>query len=361
MAWIKPLHGKGRIDWAGEILAGDPAIVDNWENVDRAVDIVNNWRSVHSYPLHSMKMTLKRRAKKICPSAIVAQRLKRLASIRLKLKLSKDAGKHPNLSQMQDIGGCRAIVDSISQVRKIEDKFGDASKKNPNRGPQHSKTYDYIETPKASGYRGIHLIYRFRSDSEEHSCYNGQRIEIQIRTRPQHYWATAVETYSTFSGEALKSNIGSDQWKRFFALVSSSIAIREKQPTVPETPTTMEQIRPELLELYTSLNVKNVLSGWAAITKFTAEDSHDEIRAAAMYLLVLDPSTFSTTLYPYSSEKATDANAHYARLEKEQPDLQAVLVSVDSVAALRTAYPNYFLDTTSFLNIVEKAIAHEDE
>ncbi len=361
MAWIKPLHGKGRIDWAGEILAEDSTSPDNRINVDGAIDIVNNWRSIHSYPLHSMKMTLKRRAKKICTGAIVAQRLKRLASIRLKLKLSKDAGKHPNLSQMQDIGGCRAIVDSISQVRKVELKFSDSSKKSPNRGPQHSKTYDYIEYPKESGYRGIHLIYRFRSDSGEHSCYNGQRIEIQIRTRQQHYWATAVETYSTFSGEALKSNIGSDQWKRFFALVSSSIAITEKQPTVPETPSTMEEISPELRTLYTSLKVNNVLSGWAAITKFTAEDSHDDVRAAAMYLLVLDPSTFATTLYLYASDKAATANAHYAQIEKDNPELQAVLVSVDSVSALRTAYPNYFLDTTAFLRIVEEAVFDENK
>jgi hypothetical protein len=43
-----------------------------------------------------------------------------------------------------------------------------------------------------------------------------------------------------------------------------------------------------------SLNVRDVLSGWAAITKHTAEGSHDEVRTAAMYLLVLDPGTFDT-------------------------------------------------------------------
>ena len=53
-----------------------------------AVDIVNNWRASHSYPLQTIKMTLKRRAKRVCPTALVAQRLKRLASIKLKLNLS---------------------------------------------------------------------------------------------------------------------------------------------------------------------------------------------------------------------------------------------------------------------------------
>jgi hypothetical protein len=35
-----------------------------------------------------------------------------------------------------------------------------------------------------------------------------------------------------------------------------------------------------------------------------------------------------------------------------------VLVSVDSVASLRRAYPNYFADTHMFLEIVSEALRH---
>jgi ppGpp synthetase/RelA/SpoT-type nucleotidyltranferase len=365
MAWAKPQHQKGRIDWAGEILAkeyephsdGEPWDEDAMGNFLLAIEIVNNWRAIHSYPLQAMKMTLKRRAKRICPTAIVAQRLKRLASIKLKLKLSKGAGHHPNLSQMQDIGGCRAVMDTVPQVRRLEELFEDASKKSPHRGPQYYKTTDYIATPKANGYRGVHLVYRFRSDSTAHSCYNGQRIEIQLRSKLQHYWATAVETYSTFSGEALKSNIGSDEWKRFFALVSSVIAIEEKSQVVPDTPGTMREIMPELRELYTKLNVSNVLSGWSAATKFTKDDAAEDIQEADMYLLVLNSDRFAVTVTPYRRSALAAANAHYEKIEREEPNLQAVLVSVDSLAALRTAYPNYFLDTRAFISLVQNAIA----
>ncbi|HEX6770483.1 MAG TPA: RelA/SpoT domain-containing protein, partial [Acidobacteriaceae bacterium] len=142
---------------------------------------------VHSYPLQAMKMTLKRRAKHIDGSAIVAQRLKRLTSIQLKLKLSRQAGHHPNLSQMQDIGGCRAVMTTVGQVRELEQVFREAAKKSPHRGPEFSKLTDYILSPKESGYRSIHLLYRFRSTSAQHSCYNGQRIEVQLRSRMQHY------------------------------------------------------------------------------------------------------------------------------------------------------------------------------
>jgi len=354
MAWAKPHYTKGRIDWAGEVLSSlvEPDLADYLE----AIAIVNNWRAIHSYPLQAMKMTLKHRAKSVCASAIVAQRLKRLASIQLKLAFSRQDGHHPQLSQMQDIGGCRAIMDTVAQVHKLTELFADASKKNPHRGPQYSKTFDYIASPKTSGYRSIHLVYRFRSDSAEHSCYNGQRIEIQLRSRLQHYWATAVETYSTFTGEALKSNVGSDQWKRFFSLVSSTIAISEKCPTVPGTPKVMKEVVPELRDLYNSLNVHKILTGWSAATKYTKEEQSTDIQNAAMYLLVLNYDKFAVTVYPFKKEHLADANAHYALIEKDHPELQAVLVSVDSVAALRAAYPNYFLDTNSFVGWVQKAI-----
>jgi ppGpp synthetase/RelA/SpoT-type nucleotidyltranferase len=57
------------------------------------------------------------------------------------------------LSQMQDIGGCRAIVSSVADVRKLVRSYEKSDIK-------HSLTQkdDYIVSPKASGYRGVHLI-----------------------------------------------------------------------------------------------------------------------------------------------------------------------------------------------------------
>jgi ppGpp synthetase/RelA/SpoT-type nucleotidyltranferase len=358
MAWTKPQHTKGRVDWAGDVLSKESR--SEYDDYVSALEIVNNWRTVHSYPLQATKMTLKKRAKRICPSAIVAQRLKRLPSIALKLKLSREAGRHPQLSQMQDIGGCRAVLETVEQVRQLQKVFEEAAKKSPHRGPQHFRTSDYIEHPKANGYRSLHLVYKFRSDSPQHSCYNGQRIEIQLRSRWQHYWATAVETYSTFTGEALKSNIGSEEWTRFFALMASAIAIREGCAAVEHTPATLEGLRPELFDLYMRLNVHNVLAGWTAITRMTKQpEIPPQIAEAAMYLLKLDVENFQVDVTAYTSEELEDANDDYARIEKEQGNVQTVLVSVDSIAALRTAYPNYFLDTSAFLALVDEILEIE--
>jgi len=42
---------------------------------------------------------------------------------------------------------------------------------------------------------------------------------------------------------------------------------------------------------------------------------------------------------------------------ESSPGAEAVLVSVDSIAALQRAYPNYFLDTRVFLRALQQAIA----
>jgi hypothetical protein len=80
--------------------------------------------------------------------------------------------------------------------------------------------------------------------------------------------------------------------------------------------------------------------------------SAKKIQDAAVYILVLDLKESTVTVYPYGRDNMAAANARYAKLEKEQPELQAVLVSVDSLDALKAAYPNYFSDTTTFVSLV---------
>ena len=42
---------------------------------------------------------------------------------------------------------------------------------------------DYITTPRASGYRSHHLVYKYYSDRSDH--WNDLRIEVQIRSQLQ--------------------------------------------------------------------------------------------------------------------------------------------------------------------------------
>jgi ppGpp synthetase/RelA/SpoT-type nucleotidyltranferase len=88
--------------------------------------VIDNWRSSHSAPLQTIKMLLKGRAKKIDKAAVIAQRLKRLPSIRAKLQ--REPMRFP---QMQDIGGCRAIVKDMTALNGLLEVFKKNLIKNP--------------------------------------------------------------------------------------------------------------------------------------------------------------------------------------------------------------------------------------
>ncbi len=77
----------------------------------------------------------------------VSQRLKRITTILDKLSREPTMA----LGNMQDIGGCRAVLNSIDEVRRVEHRL-----KKKNRPPLGYD--DYITKPRASGYRGVHVI-----------------------------------------------------------------------------------------------------------------------------------------------------------------------------------------------------------
>lgn len=115
--WEIPKYSKKQIDKAGKITAN---VITNsvdvpLEELEQAIDTLNNWRSSHAYPLDVITNNLRRNN----PRALVVQRLKRFESIIGKIK------RFPNMSlyRMQDLGGCRVIVDSIEEVYKSVNRF----------------------------------------------------------------------------------------------------------------------------------------------------------------------------------------------------------------------------------------------
>lgn len=352
MAWTVRQYSKGEINRAGDNLVnlqvGDPAR-------EASLPVINNWRACHSYPLQTIKMTLLHRAKGIDDQALIAQRLKRLPSIAIKLK------DNPNmkLSQMQDVGGCRAVMRRPSDVKKLVQIYEASKSKNPHDRPALIEKYDYIACPKPDGYRSVHLVYKYQSKSQERKAFDGQRIEIQIRSQLQHAWATAVETSQTFTGQALKSKIknASESWLRFFALMGSAIAVRERGRIVPGTPENKVERTDELRMLASQEKVVECLQGWDRAMHHLEESGTENAYA---FVLVLDPTAMKLKIASFDKEALTNAQEYYLRMEKEtesDPRVQVVLVSVDSVDALRKAYPNYYVDSEAFIRAVEREIS----
>ena len=353
MIYTQPEYSVQEINGAGKILSA--SFRDDWTDWSDdqltkyrlAVEIINNWRGSHNYPLNTFSVNLRAISKRLSSDALVAQRIKRLQSIGLKLVL------HPTmkLSQMQDLGGCRAILPDISIAKKVVEYYELTSRIKHERAP----TDDYIANPKASGYRGVHLIYRYFSDKNK-AIYNGMKIEMQIRSKYQHAWATAVETTGMFSGQALKSSLGSEDWKRFFALMGSVIAFREKSPLIPGTPQKRSELIDELRGLAMTLQVSVRLREYGNAMNAISNTTTD----AVFYLLQLDPTKGRLQITGFALNQIEEASKRYAEAEeaaKQKSGGDAVLVSVESISALGKAYPNYFADTRLFLELMQQALS----
>ncbi|MDE2466254.1 MAG: RelA/SpoT domain-containing protein [Alphaproteobacteria bacterium] len=261
MEWAKPQYTRNQVDRAGTVII-KPLPVDwttpEWREAfaayRHAVEVVNNWRSAHSYPLNCFQTNLRTRARKTSQQPLVSQRLKRFESIHN--KLSRKQTETMQLSQMQDIGGCRAVLPSCREVYELAESYRSSTRKFAQDLVGDGK--DYIATPKPDGYRSLHLIYRWIGPNNNKS-WDKLRIEIQIRSLNQHAWATALETVDILTKQALKANQGDEEWKRFFLLMSSVIAIGEKCPLVPGTPGEIRHLRQELSDLSRNLDVVHVL------------------------------------------------------------------------------------------------------
>ena len=330
------------IDRAGRILAGTEGDGTDAEYND-AVRLVANWRASHSHPLNTFRANLQRRAG---DDGIVAQRLKRMPSIVGKLKRLRRL----RLSQIQDIGGCRVVVPEAGDAYNVAASLADS---NIRHRLLHSA--NYIAEPRRSGYRSLHLVYQYRTDRKP-EC-DGLKIEIQLRSRLQHQWATAVETVGTFIGDELKSGRGDKTWLRFFALMSSAMAMREGYPIVPNTPSDPDALTSEILECDEKAGILNRLETIQYLSGvLTAQPNFRD----SILVLELNVDEQNVSVWRFSTQRDVDA-ANDLYVEREQaardnPRIDVVLVYAKSLAALRSAYPNYFADIAEFRQLVGEVV-----
>ncbi len=134
---------KGEINRAGKALISE---IPSSEKYTTALEIINKWRASHKRPLQEISEELSKRASNIDPLAIFAYRLKRLPSIQDKLFRLKST----RLSSMQDIGGCRAILETPQQVYSLLEVYLDFESRKSNDKPSQITTVDYISQPKPS-------------------------------------------------------------------------------------------------------------------------------------------------------------------------------------------------------------------
>jgi ppGpp synthetase/RelA/SpoT-type nucleotidyltranferase len=186
--------------------------VTDSEGLAAAIDTLVGFRALHAIPLQTATRGLRSAVTSERLPVQVSQRLKRVPTIIDKLL------REPTLplSRMQDIGGCRAILPTIPDIRAVQERLA-----RPSRVRELVAVSDYIEDPRDSGYRGVHLIM----------LYRGRIVEIQLRTPAMHEWAATVERLTDRYGEDYKG-----AWHPvvgpFLAVVSEAMSIEESGGSV---------------------------------------------------------------------------------------------------------------------------------
>jgi hypothetical protein len=104
------------------------------------------------------------------------------------------------------------------------------------------------------------------------------------------------------------------------------------------------------------LGVIERLSAFGQALQFAEE--HIGTRGAKYFILQLNAASQELTIF--TTGNLTAATDYYDALERASAgsgEIDVVLVSVESLSSLRRAYPNYFLDTNMFLDLVRIAVA----
>jgi hypothetical protein len=198
-----------------ELMALDRGMTRNEARaLSGAVTRIWQYRAMHAYPLRKVTVGVRQMIETelfghMPPGRTPrpGQRFKRLDRILMKL----DRFPHMRLSQMEDIGGCRAVFDEQDDLYWVSTRI--------RRRWPHARLIDYIGDPKDDGYRAVHIIER----------RDGRQIEVQLRTARQHQWAEALETSGPLVGFNLKDGGGPDDLRRYFTMAAERLAREDRR------------------------------------------------------------------------------------------------------------------------------------
>lgn len=314
------LISKRELDRAGDALRFWRNDKEYWN----AIDLLNYWREQHVLPMDFYFDACRDLAKSPqYKGTLIAERLKRLPTIIDKL----NRFPHMHLSSMQDVGGVRVILENIESLLSFDTEICQL--------PTLKSSKDYLAAPKASGYRGKHLIFE----------RNGMLVEMQLRTQLQHLWATSVETIDVIRGTSMKTRRSDTYWQQFFELAASAFAYMESLPMLPQHQGwDIIQLRDAIRNILQTYPIENSLKSYAAT--YNVIDGHEQGDDTYYAVMTFDQNANNTQIAYYPENRYLEAVRDYEAQEAGAND--NVLVSVNDLQKLHDAYPNYFKSITEF-------------
>lgn len=330
-------YSNSTIEKAGKTLFNSKSEVD----VANAEKIIEDWRCQHDYVLNELEKNIIPFLQSYGIGILdIGRRLKRMSAIKNKM----DKHNVWNLSTMQDIGGMRIVLLSLDVLMQVKTLLS-----------EHAITdfvvnqnciYDYVNNPRNTGYRSIHVVYKYMP-KEKSNDYYGQKVELQLRTRMQHFWAMGVETAELITGKALKNGEGDENWLTFFKNVSLLFAEVENNSEILKSIHATKKffVNPKCIEELRSL--------MASVSYFNSEKVHD-----GYYLLNIDYKQRLSQIWLFPKEKQKFAIKKYNTIEHENKGTSkdVVLVSVPEMKNLRDMYPSYYLDASDFINCIHEFV-----
>jgi ppGpp synthetase/RelA/SpoT-type nucleotidyltranferase len=341
---------KRKIDTAGLVLANSQGMSE--EDLLSSEDILtkfleserifDEYRKSHLQPLSQTTLELQNWLTDYGKSYYIAQRLKRKPQIIRKLNRLT-----VRLTQLQDIGGCRIIVDKNADVDKLLKYLKEKVEQQDNLAIE--RITDYREKGRDNtGYRSVHAILK-RSNV---------RLELQIRSRIQHYWAESIERTSVIYGYYLKEGEGDSSVIQYFKNLSDVFfdieAGGEPSPQqkldIDKLKVRCESIikesdRNKVFDSYINEDIIKTLSEKEANNKFTINN----------WIIVFDWNTGAFVTWDVVSRNPDDAFEKYVQNERAYPaesGYEVVMIGSSEVATVKQTHSHYF-GIDSYDNILE--------
>ncbi|MEJ6404471.1 RelA/SpoT domain-containing protein [Yoonia sp. 2307UL14-13] len=349
MAYPKPPASKSAVRKAGRAIADHTATAED-------IALVDQWRASHGYVINTFQAWIKGHIAKQELWVEFAQRLKRRNTVIDKLLRTSSSGVPliKDVTGMHDFAGCRMIFDDLAELTSFREYLHSSGvMRNVEHELRHSKDkYDYINSPKPSGYRGIHDVYRHYPRGskrlEAKKPWDGLLVEIQYRTRAQHAWATAVEISDLLDGEKTKFELDRSARGLFFALASELIARTEEKLERAFLDRSTNEIRDQLMSLEKSMGILRRLE---LLKQFEVEEKLTE---HSVLSIVRDQyGDFQLDIISFRS--AAPAILKATELEESGESVNAVYVRSENPKQLRSAYRNYFYDPVDFVELLRAA------
>lgn len=325
-----PGGSKSRINKAGSAIARDNGSPEDLRAFEE-------WRAAHRGVLNTFQAILRTRAKN--KGVTVAQRHKRKVTILDKLHRHKGM----SLARMDDVAGCRLIFETLDDLTDFRTSMHKARFRHLLKN-EESK-YNYIKTPKGTGYRGIHDVYEYDVNSTSGESLRGLLVEIQYRTLIQHSWATAVEVIGLITKSQPKFERGDSRYTKAMSYASEILARAHEGCKGPFPDIDNRELLARFEKLNKDLRLLQMLKGVKVA---------DEVLTTGGDIILIFKKDGTLEIRGYRS--APSALLELFNLEDKLENEDVVLVRGATSHDVRLAYQNYFGDTSDFIQLVSDGI-----